>query len=85
MGFNNPIVLWAYRKTPKRLAGQTLFKIVNEQEVVMLMEFMVPNLWIATMTGMKEEDLIEKRLEELIEFEENRVLAGFHQIVQKKQ
>lgn len=79
-----PIVLWAYRKMCKKLMGQTPFRLVYGMETVMSMEYIVPSLCIATLTGMTDHEALEKRLTQLDELEEEWFLASFHQQVQKQ-
>ena len=49
----------------------------------MLMEYIIPSLKIATLTDLGDEETIEERLLHLLELEEDRFVAGFHQQVQK--
>jgi hypothetical protein len=69
--------------TCKNLTGHTPFKLVYDQEAVVLLEFLVPNLRVAAITQMTECGTIQERLNQLLAMEEDRILAGFHQQVQK--
>jgi transposase InsO family protein len=53
-----PTILWAYRMTCKKLTGHTPFKLVYEQEVVVALEFLVPNLRVAAITQMTKHNTI---------------------------
>jgi hypothetical protein len=79
-----PIVLWAYQTTCKKLTMQTPFKLVYGLEVVVPMEYLVPSLRIATFTDMDDTGVVQERLAQLVELEEERFIAGFHQQVQKE-
>lgn len=50
----------------------------------MPMEYIVPSIHIETFTGMVDCEALEEWLAPLIELEEERFLAGFHQQVQKE-
>lgn len=51
----------------------------------MSMEFIVPSLRIFATTNLTKRNEVTKRLEELMELEEDRFIARFHQNVQKDQ
>jgi hypothetical protein len=76
-------VLWAYRTTCKKLTGHTPFSLVYGQEAVMPMEYILPSLRIAQITDMADTDTMEERLAQLLNLNEDRFIAGFHQKVQK--
>jgi hypothetical protein len=48
------------------------------------MEYLVPSLRIATFTGMDDTNIVQDRLVQLMELEEDRFIVGFHQQVQKE-
>ena len=76
-------VLWDYRTTWKKLTGHTAFSLVYGQDLVMPMDYIMPSLRIAQITGMIDIDTTNERLVQLLALEEDRFTAGFHQKVQK--
>ena len=60
---------------------QTPFKFVYDLETVVSMEYLVPILRIVTFTDMDDTGVVQERLAQLIELEEDRFIAGFHQQV----
>jgi hypothetical protein len=80
-----PTILWAYRTTCKKLTMQTPFKLVYGLKAVVPMEYLVPSLRIATFIGMDDIGIVQDRLAQLVELEEDRFIVGFHQQVQKEQ
>jgi hypothetical protein len=79
-----PTMLWAYRTTCIKLKMQTPFKLVYGLEAVVTMKYPVPTLRIAAFIGMDDTGVVQDRLAQLVELEEDRFIAGFHQQVQKK-
>jgi hypothetical protein len=73
-----PTILRASRTTCKKLTMQTPFKLVYGLEAVVPMEYLVPNLRIATFTYMDDTCLMQDRLGKLVEMEEDRFIAVFH-------
>jgi hypothetical protein len=69
--------------TCKKLTSHTPFKLVYSQEAIVPLEFLIPSLRVAAITQMTERDAIQERLHQLLAMEEDRILAGFHQQVQK--
>jgi hypothetical protein len=80
-----PTVLWAYRTTCKKLTMQTTFNLVYGLEAVVPMEYLVPSLRIAAFTEMDDTGVVQNRIAQLMELEEDIFIAGFHQQVQKEQ
>jgi len=66
-----PVVLWAYRMTCNKLTGKTPFRLVYGIEAMMPMEYIVPSLCIAALTGMADCRPLEERLAQLAELEED--------------
>jgi len=58
--------------------------MVYGQEERVPLEFLVPSLRVAKMTNMTERGAVKERLSQLMEMEEDRILAEFHQEVQKE-
>jgi len=48
-------------------------------------EFIVPSLQVATITNMVETNTMQRRLDQLMEINEDRFIISFHQRVQKVQ
>ena len=48
------------------------------------MEYIVPSLRIDALTEMTNEDTIEQRLSQLVQMDEERFVAGFHQMVENQ-
>jgi hypothetical protein len=55
------------------------FKLVYGLEVVVPMEYLVPSLRISAFTDMDDTGTVQERLAQLVELEEDRFIAGFHQ------
>jgi hypothetical protein len=78
------VVLWTYITTCKKLTMEIPFKAVYGLEAVVPMEYLVPSLRITTFTGMDDIDAIQYRIVQLMELEEDMLIVGFHQQVQKE-
>jgi hypothetical protein len=50
---------------------------------VVPLEFLVPSLRVATITNMIERGAVQDRLNQLMIMEEDKIIVGFHQEVQK--
>jgi hypothetical protein len=74
-----PTVLWDYITTCKNLTTQTLFKLVYVLEEVVPMEYLVPSLIISPSTSMDDTNVVQYRLAQLLELEEDKFISGFHQ------
>jgi hypothetical protein len=78
-----PTILWSYRTTCKKIIGKTPFILMYGQEAVVPLEYFIPSLHIETITNMTERDTIQERLAQLMELEEDKIMAGFHHEVNK--
>jgi hypothetical protein len=77
-------VLWAYRKTTKRLHRYTPLYLFYGKEALVPAEFISSSLYIAQITHMSEKESVAQRLMELQELEETIFLEDFHQSVEKE-
>jgi transposase InsO family protein len=76
-----PAVLWAYRTTCKKPTMQTPFKLVYGLEAIVPMEYLVSSLRIVAFADIDDTGIVQESLAQLIELEEVRFIAGFHQQV----
>ena len=74
-----PIALWDYRTTCKSLTKFTPFQWVYEKEPMIPVDFFAPSLCIAMAKNMTDNESLQNRLNELMELEEDRILAMFSQ------
>jgi hypothetical protein len=54
------------------------------KKVVMLLEFVVPSLRVTLATQMTNDQSFQHRLDELMELEEDCMMVGFSQVVEKE-
>jgi transposase InsO family protein len=73
-----PTVLWAYRTTCKKMTMKTPFKLVYGLEAIVPMEYLVLSLRIVSFTDMDDTRVVQERLAQLVELEEDIFVAGFH-------
>jgi hypothetical protein len=66
-----------------KLTRKIPFILVYGQEVVIPLEYLIPSLHIAAITNMKKRGTIQEILSQLMELEKDRIMASFHQEVQK--
>ena len=57
-----PSVLWAYRTTCKKLTGKSPFRMVDGNEAIIPMEYIVSSLCITAVTNMVEPNILEEWL-----------------------
>ena len=62
----------------------TPFKLAYGQDVVILIEYIVPSLRVATLLEMANEETLNERLLHLVWLEEDCFITRFHQYVQKE-
>ena len=72
-------MIWAYRTTCKKFRGQTPFRLVYGQQVVMPLEYIVLSLRVVVFTEMTDVNVVEERLLQLIHLEKECFTTGFHQ------
>ncbi len=56
----------------------TPFQLVYGMEAIMPIEYIIPSLHIAVLTGMTDFEALEERFTQLEEIEEERFLGSFH-------
>jgi len=70
--------------TYKRLTKHKLFRLVYDKEVVIPLEFSVPIQCIYRATQMSNDQSLQKRLDEILELEEDRLIGGHSQLVKNQ-
>jgi hypothetical protein len=78
-----PTVLWDYRTTTKSLQRYTPFQLVYGRETIVPVEFITLILFIVRVTKMTNDESLAARIAKLMELEEARFLADFHQTMEK--
>jgi hypothetical protein len=77
-----PAVLWDYKTKSKKLTGKNFSGWSMERSIIP-MQFILPSLHIATIIDLSDCGSVEERLSQLVQLEEDRFVARFHQQVQK--
>jgi hypothetical protein len=54
---------------------------VYGKEAIVPLEFLVPSLRVATITNMIERGTVKEKINQLMDTEEDKIMAGFHQEV----
>jgi hypothetical protein len=80
-----PTILWAYRSAYKQSTGQTPFKLVYGQEVVIPLQFWTNSDRVAVVAKFDESKSVNSRMYQLNKLEKERLIAINHQEVQKQQ
>jgi len=62
----------------------TPFKLVYGMEVVIPVEFIIPNLFISHATKMSDDESILEMLQDLWQLDEQHFLPYFHQIIENE-
>ena len=83
-GLKVPTILWDYRTTCKKLTGKTPFILVYGQEAIVSLDYLISSLCIVAITDMTKRSATQEILAQLMELEEDRIMEGFHQEVQKE-
>jgi hypothetical protein len=73
-----PTMLWDYRTTCKKVIGKKPFRLVYGQEEIIPMEFIVPILHIVVITELSNSRVVEERLSQLVQLEEDQFVEDFH-------
>lgn len=63
----------------QKLTCQTHFRLVYGIEAMTPMEYIMPSLYIEAFTWVEDHEALEEQLVQLMELEEDRFLARFHQ------
>jgi hypothetical protein len=78
-----PIVLWDYKTSTKKLHKYTLFQLVYGREAFVPTKLITPNLYIAQVTHMTDDESVVERITELLALGKAQFLAYFYQTLEK--
>ncbi len=62
---------------------QNPFQLVDDKEVVVPVEYILPSMLILEATGMIDNNALQDRLSQLMELDETWFLVEFHQLVEQ--